>query len=113
VPVIVCLYSDRTEYRLTYIEAGVEEPLWGGRERDAWGAALALRGIRVDKDADYSPVLRLPRVHPAEVERQKRAAEAWLAWSAPQGGRGRQIYQDRDIVTGQVVGLTDGVSSWR
>jgi hypothetical protein len=46
----VRLYNDRTDYRLTVVEAGVEETLWTGRDREGWGAALAMKRIRVDKE---------------------------------------------------------------
>jgi hypothetical protein len=119
VDVEVRLYSDKTQYRLTMVEApegasleegGVEDRVWVGPERDGWGAALAMRRVKIDKEADYGPVNELPRVHPGELRRQKAREEYWASMPMARG-RGREIYRDFDV-TGQPRGYTDGVNSW-
>jgi hypothetical protein len=110
------LWSDKAEYRLTIVEDGVEDRVWVGPERDGWGAALAMRRVKIDKEADYEPVNKLPRVHPGEVERRERAAKRFQEqmgnFGLGVGGRRREMYQDRDV-TGQPAGTwSDGSSTW-
>jgi hypothetical protein len=111
----VRLYNDTTDYRLVVVERGQEETIWTGAGREGWGAALAMKRIRVDKEADYTAIHRLPRVHPYDEKRQQQLGE-WYArnTSSPGrgGGTGRQVYRDRDVRTGEFTTFSDGVSTW-
>jgi hypothetical protein len=112
----VRLFNEAHHYRLVYVVEGddTEHDAWAGHDPTGWGAALAMKWIKVDKDADHAPLHKLPKVHPAEIQRQERLAARFEhpEWQGAQGRR-REHYQDRDV-TGQPTGTwSDGVNTWR
>jgi hypothetical protein len=61
-------------------------------------AVIKEKRIRVDRDADHTPIHRLPRVHPFDQKRREAIEAAMATYPHQAAGTGRQVYRDRGRV---------------
>jgi hypothetical protein len=110
--VTVKLFSREDGYHLVLVfEDGTEDHLWAGTNYDGWGATAARRRLKIDPEADWATFNALPKTHEAEKRRQQWLADR-IASFPVEPGRRREVYREYDIVTGEVIGYSDGVRSW-
>jgi hypothetical protein len=114
------LFDRPTGYHMLVVDLeGHTEEVWHGADRDGFGACLAMKSIRLDPDAPYEALHKLPRTHAVE-ERRQAALDYWYVRNTNRPGSGndgvprdRQVYRDRDLVTGQLAGTySDGIATW-
>jgi hypothetical protein len=122
------MFDRPTGYHMVVVDLeGNAEEVWHGYDRDGFGAALLWKNIRVDPDADYSPIHQLPLTELADGStsrlhiafwRREAALDKWRKKvTTPVGGSAeprsrREMYRDYDLVTGAPVGYSDGVHTW-
>jgi hypothetical protein len=86
--------------------------------RDGWAGDAAYRRIKIAEDADWAAFNALPQEHPVKERRAQRDAERAKAYlkslsNCGAGAPRREMYRDRDLVTGEFTSYSDGHHTWR